>query len=159
MEERWNKSYEEAAEMYAKKRLGAAAVILNNQGWVLLVKHSYGRLNWELPGGAAEVDESIVETALREVREETGLQVMAKHTTGIYYEPEVDMLHFVFWCYPQEGTFNLRPDNEEISQCAFWPPDALPRPISDFTSRRIADAVSGVTLPLPTVITTRQWLD
>ncbi len=69
MEERWNKSYEEAAEMYAKKRLGAASVILNNQGWVLLVKHSYGRLNWELPGGVAEVDESIVETALREVRE------------------------------------------------------------------------------------------
>lgn len=55
------------------KKLGAAAVILNDAGHVLLVRHTYGRLNWELPGGYAEAAESIVETAIREVREETGL--------------------------------------------------------------------------------------
>lgn len=160
MEEKRDKSCEKADEIYTQYRLGAAAVILNDQGRVLLVKHSYGRRNWELPGGAAEVGESIVQTALREVGEETGLQVVAEHTTGIYYEPEIDMLHFVFRCHPQDDTFDsLCPDHEEISQCAFWPPEALPRPISDFTIRRIADAVSGVALPLPAVILTRQWLD
>lgn len=44
------------------KRIGAAAVIVDDGGRVLLVKHSYGRLNWELPGGGAEVNESAEES-------------------------------------------------------------------------------------------------
>ena len=79
--------------------IGASAVILNAQGHVLLVKHTYGRLNWELPGGHGEPGEAAGETALREVREETSLHVRAEHLTGIYYEPEVDMHHFVFSCH------------------------------------------------------------
>jgi len=146
--------------MHTRYKLGAAAIILNEQDSVLLVKHSYGRLNWELPGGGNEEGESIVETVLREVREETGLQVIAVHTSGIYYEPETGMHHFVFWCRPQDGTFSdLHIDNDEITECVFWSPDALPRPISDFTVRRITDGISGIRLPLPTVIASRQWLD
>ena len=44
----------------------AGAVILDSQGRVLLVKHNYGPLNWEIPGGAAELDETPTETVLRE---------------------------------------------------------------------------------------------
>jgi 8-oxo-dGTP diphosphatase len=54
------------------RRIGAAAVIVNDEGGVLLVKQTYGRLNWELPGGAGEAGESPDETVLRGVREETG---------------------------------------------------------------------------------------
>ena len=58
------------------RRIGAAAVIVNDEGGVpLLVKQTYGRLNWELPRGAGEAGESPDETVLREVREETGLDV------------------------------------------------------------------------------------
>jgi 8-oxo-dGTP pyrophosphatase MutT (NUDIX family) len=57
------------------RRIGAAAVIVNDEGGVPLVKQTYGRLNWELPGGAGEAGESPDETVLREVREETGLDV------------------------------------------------------------------------------------
>jgi len=52
------------------ERVGAAAVILNGDGEVLLVHHTYGMLNWELPGGIGERGESPTETAVREVREE-----------------------------------------------------------------------------------------
>lgn len=141
------------------KKLGAAAVIFDSQGQVLLVKHSYGRLNWELPGGYAEADESIVETALREVREETGLGVRARHCTGTYYDPEHDMHHFVFGCEPSDPHASPHPASNEITACAFWPVTALPRPISDFTVRRIEDAVAGNRQPLPQTITSRQWLD
>jgi 8-oxo-dGTP pyrophosphatase MutT (NUDIX family) len=144
--------------VHAKHRLGAAAVILDERGRVLLVRHTYGRLNWELPGGAAEPNESIVQTALREVQEETGLQVTARHTSGIYYEPENDMLHFVFLCEPQDGDLEPRPRGWEISACAFWPPNDLPRPISDFTVRRIEHALSGVVWPLPETVGKRRWL-
>jgi ADP-ribose pyrophosphatase YjhB (NUDIX family) len=143
----------------ARKPLGAAAVVLDGQGRVLLVKHSYGPLNWELPGGAAEPDESITETALREVREETVLRVAAGRLTGVYYDPAVDMHHFVFACRRLDEAQQPRPTSEEVTACAFLPPEALPRPISDFTARRIADARSGASQPLPVVVEPRRWLD
>ena len=140
------------------KRLGAAAIILNSDGHILLVKQSYGPLNWELPGGGAEVGESIIETALREVREEIGLAVAAERTTGIYYEPATDLLHFVFLCRRLDADAQVQL-NEEVTECEYWPPRALPRPISDFTLRRIEEALSGTNQPLPVNIGPRQWLD
>jgi 8-oxo-dGTP pyrophosphatase MutT (NUDIX family) len=138
---------------------GAAAVIVNEEGHVLLVKHSYGRLNWELPGGGSEANESIVETAIREVREETGLAVAAEVLTGIYYDPNDDFLHFVFRCNLLDDKAIPRPDGDEITACAYWPPEALPRPISDFTTQRIKDALTGFNLPLPVTIGPRRWLE
>jgi 8-oxo-dGTP diphosphatase len=143
----------------ALRKLGAAAVILNGAGHVLLVKHTYGRLNWELPGGNAEADEAIVDTAIREVREETGLLVRARHTTGIYYEPADDIHQFVFLCQPLDPAIVAQPSSDEISTCAFWPPAALPRPISDFTIRRITDAIGGAQQPLPEIMPPRLWLE
>jgi len=63
--------------------MGAAAVILDGRGYVLLVKHSYGHLNWEIPGGGAEPDESVADTAVRETHEETGLHVAVERLTGV----------------------------------------------------------------------------
>lgn len=141
------------------KTVGAAAYIVEGEGRVLLVKHAYGHRNWELPGGAGEVHESPVETAVREVKEETGLTVVARHMTGCCYAPENETLHFVFWCEQEEPRAIPRADGVETSACAFWSPDALPRPISDWTVRRIQDALAGNRLPLPVGIGARVWLE
>jgi 8-oxo-dGTP pyrophosphatase MutT (NUDIX family) len=69
----------------ASKGIAAAAIILSSDQRVLLVKHSYGPLNWELPGGAAERDESPTQTVVREVQEETGLRASVERLTGVYY--------------------------------------------------------------------------
>jgi 8-oxo-dGTP pyrophosphatase MutT (NUDIX family) len=141
------------------KRVGAAAFIADAEGRVLLVKHTYGKLNWELPGGAGEVGESPVETAVREVKEETGLTVVAQQMTGCYYTPENEMLHFVFQCERFEEDALPCPDRAEISECGFWPVNALPRPISDWTVQRIQDAVEGSRFALPTFVGPRVWLE
>jgi 8-oxo-dGTP pyrophosphatase MutT (NUDIX family) len=143
----------------AGKGLGAAAVIVNRQGEVLLVHHTYGHRNWELPGGAAEDHESIVETVLREVQEETGLAVLAEAITGIYYDAADDFLHFVFRCNLRDAAARPEPDGREIAACGYWPPERLPRPISDFTVQRIRNALDGRRMPLPTLIAPRRWLD
>ncbi len=52
--------------------LGAACVVFDGAGRVLLVHHTYGRRNWELPGGGSEPGEAPDETATRELLEETG---------------------------------------------------------------------------------------
>jgi 8-oxo-dGTP diphosphatase len=146
------------ATAWRGRRLGAAAIILRQDSGVLLVHHTYGRLNWELPGGASEPGESVVETALRELREETGLTAVPERLTGIYYDTEHDAHHFVFLCR-LDGSSEPKPSSAEISECAYWSLDSLPRPISDFTVRRIQDALREESQPLPIAIPPRTWLD
>lgn len=90
--------------------------------------------------------------------EETGLTVVARQMTGYYYAFENDTLHFVFRCDVEDSDAVPIPDGAEVSECAFWSRDALPRPISDWTIRRIQDAIDGKNFGLPAVIGPRVWL-
>ncbi|WP_422660584.1 NUDIX domain-containing protein [Paenibacillus sp. EC2-1] len=59
------------------------AIIRDNQGRILLQRRSdYG--NWGLPGGGMEAGESIEETMIREVFEETGLEVQQYELYTVY---------------------------------------------------------------------------
>jgi 8-oxo-dGTP diphosphatase len=136
---------------WPERRIGAAAVILDHAGRVLLVHHSYGALDWQLPGGASEPGESIVETAVRELREETGLEGVPESLTGIYWNPDRDAHHFVFRCRCRDDREPV-PNSPEISECGYWLAEDPPRPISDFTLRRIQDGLSGESTPLPATV-------
>jgi 8-oxo-dGTP pyrophosphatase MutT (NUDIX family) len=142
----------------ARVGVGAACVIVDRRGRVLLVRHTYGRRNWELPGGGSEPDEPPDATALREVREETGLEVALEGLAGLYFEAghaSGAFLHVVFRARPL-GDAPAVPSSAEIGQVAWVAPDALPSPISDFTERRMADALAGG----PAVVATiegRRW--
>lgn len=63
--------------------LGAAVVIRDDAKRVLLVRHSYGRLNWEVPGGGSEPGESAAQTAVREAQEELGVHVTLGRLVGV----------------------------------------------------------------------------
>ncbi len=142
--------------------LGAAAAILDDKGRVLLVRHSYVRRNWELPGGAAEVGESPEQTAVREVTEETGLTVIPERVTGIYSEPRHRLgpaLHFVLLCRREPADAEPRLASNEIIDIAWVDPSDPPRPISDFTIRRILDALDDGPLLLPSSIAKRVWFE
>jgi 8-oxo-dGTP diphosphatase len=144
--------------MIGRYRFGAAGVIVNDEGHVLLVKQSYGHFNWELPGGGVEPGESAAQAVLREVREETGLSVIVERLVGVYYEPAKDFLHFAFLCRRLNLIEQFQHDLE-VLECLYWSVDVLPRPISDFTLRRIGDALSGQNQLLFESIGPRQWLD
>jgi ADP-ribose pyrophosphatase YjhB (NUDIX family) len=53
----------------------ASFVVLRDADRVLFVKQSYGNRNWALPGGMLDPGESAWDAAIREAREETGLEV------------------------------------------------------------------------------------
>ncbi|MCM3626762.1 NUDIX hydrolase [Paenibacillus glycanilyticus] len=142
----------------SKKPVGAAAVIMDSEGRILLVKHNYGKYNWEVPGGLSELNESAEETAKREVFEETGLEVTVGRLTGVYYEPTHDMHHFAFICKVADNQ-QPQPDAAEVTECKYFNVDDLPRPISDFTIARIQQALNTDNNQLFHTIGPRQWFE
>lgn len=53
----------------------------------MLVRQNYGQGYWSLPGGKMEAGESIDQAAIREVKEETGLDIRLKRVVGLYSKP------------------------------------------------------------------------
>jgi ADP-ribose pyrophosphatase YjhB (NUDIX family) len=64
----------------------ASAVVVDPAGRILLHRRSDNQL-WSIPGGGMEIGETITETVVREVEEETGLEVEPEQLVGIYTNP------------------------------------------------------------------------
>lgn len=64
----------------------ASTVVVDEQGRILLHRRSDNDL-WSIPGGAMELGESIAETAVRETKEETGLDVRPLYVVAVYSNP------------------------------------------------------------------------
>ncbi len=62
------------------------AIVRRHNGSILLIHKTDNDL-WALPGGGHEIGESIAETVVREVREETGYDVEVETITGTYTNP------------------------------------------------------------------------
>lgn len=63
-----------------------SVVVVNDTGEILLIRRSDNG-NWALPGGAIDLGESLSQAAVRETREETGIDCEITGLTGIYTDP------------------------------------------------------------------------
>ncbi|MGO4273659.1 NUDIX domain-containing protein [Paenibacillus sp. TAF58] len=61
-------------------------ILLDDKGRALFIKRS-GDKKWAMPAGAMELDESVSDTMKREVKEETGLDVLKATLIAIYSSP------------------------------------------------------------------------
>lgn len=74
-------------------RLGCSGVIFDeSREKVLLTKRADNGL-WCLPSGGVEPGESVEETIIREVQEETGLTVRVMRLVGVYSDPDFLVLY------------------------------------------------------------------
>lgn len=64
----------------------ASAIVVDERGRILLQRRTDNEY-WSIPGGAMEPGESIAETVVREVREETGIDVRVEKLLGVYSNP------------------------------------------------------------------------
>jgi len=62
------------------------AAVRNEQGEILMIQKTDNGL-WALPGGGHDIGESISETVVREVHEETGIDVEVTGIVGLYTNP------------------------------------------------------------------------
>lgn len=65
---------------------GGVAVVADEYGRVLLQRRTDSG-NWALPGGTMEIGETLEQCVVREVREETGLDIEITGLVGIYTDP------------------------------------------------------------------------
>ncbi len=142
--------------------VGACAVILDAAGRVLLC-HRRDMDVWNLPGGVVESRELPTEAAVRETKEETGLDVAVDRLVGVYGKTSKDELVFAFLCRIIGGELRK---TDEADSLGFYDPDELPRRISPKQVERVRDAVRGDQSPVfrkqsqpETRALVRQWQD
>ena len=101
----------------------AAAVILNEENKILLVKLTYQRFHpWGLPGGSLEYGETPDVAVIREVREETSLEVVVERLLLVKsWIP--DKLGIYYLCRIKAGTFQ---PSDEVSEYGYFSADELP---------------------------------
>jgi ADP-ribose pyrophosphatase YjhB (NUDIX family) len=67
-------------------------VVTNADGDVLLIRRSDNQ-NWAVPGGAIDLGESMAQAAVRETKEETGIDCSITGLVGIYTDPKHVILY------------------------------------------------------------------
>lgn len=127
----------------AKFTVGVIALVRDEQGRVLLFKHSYRQDKpWGLPAGSLQQGESLEKCLARELREETGMEIVVERLLAAAAHPERRRVDTVFACRlaDGEGLEKFRP-SAEVLEARFFGLDQLPRGMHSGYAGLIARAV------------------
>jgi len=103
-----------AVPPFAHTMVGVGAVVINDKNQILVVseKNALIKESWKLPGGYLEMNENLVDAAVREVEEETNIKTR--------FESVVSLRHAhgaAFGCSDLYIVMKLIPETEEITKC------------------------------------------
>ncbi len=124
--------------------IGVSVVVINNLGQILLTKRTDLPV-WCLPGGGIEHGESIAQAAIREVHEETGLDIVLTRLVGLYSRPKWANGgdHAVlFTAFPTTEIFT--PQEAEVADIGYFEPSELPQMLLWWQRYYIRDALVGL---------------
>jgi len=84
-----------------KHIISAATIVLNDDDEILLIKGP--KRGWEMPGGQVEEGESLKAAAIREAKEESGIDIKITKFCGIYQNVERSICNALFLAEPIGG--------------------------------------------------------
>ena len=119
----------------------ATVVVL--QGDRVLLTRCAQLATWMLPGGIVEPGESVAQAALREVREETGLDVQIVRLIGVYSRPRWRAGYHVIVFAARVIGGSLQPDPGEVREARFVACADLPDTLPALLRHQVEAALAG----------------
>ena len=114
-----------AMRMFRPKfRAAVAAMIFDEQGRILLFKHTYRKYPWGLPAGGLEYGEQPDKAIVREFFEEASLQIEVKRLLLAESSKEDHNISLVYLCKIVDGTFR---QSSEVSKMKYFYVNDLPQ--------------------------------
>lgn len=95
-----------------KHIVSATAIVLNGQGELLLIKGP--RRGWEMPGGQVEEGESLEAAAIRETKEETGIDITGLKFCGIFQNVSGSICNTLFLAEYAGDEFSTSAESLEV---------------------------------------------
>ncbi|WP_156960160.1 NUDIX hydrolase [Oceanobacillus manasiensis] len=95
-----------------KHIVSAATIVLNDNQEVLLIKGP--KRGWEMPGGQVEEGESVIDAAIRETKEESGIEVEITRFCGMFQNIERSICNTLFLAKPVGGKPTTSPESLEV---------------------------------------------
>jgi len=133
--------------------VGASAIIKRDDGRILMLQH-VGESGWRAPAGFCDLGENVAQTAVREVWEETGLQIKPLSIIAVHATPQLNVIYpngdqiknvgIVFRAETHAGS--LKVDNHEIAAAAWMTAKETVAHVSDsrcWFYQRILDHLNG----------------
>lgn len=109
-------------------RMAVAALVFDEQGRILLFKHTYRKLEWGIPAGGLEFKEQPKDAIVREFFEETGMTVEVVNLLLADSSPDFHHVSLVYLCEIVAGEFR---ESHEISEIQYFDVDNLPPMLFD----------------------------
>lgn len=99
-----------------KKEKSCGCIILNDKNEILLILQTKG--HWGLPKGHIEEGETEEQTAIREVKEETNIDVIVNKNLrySMVYNPKEDVEKEVVYFIAKNTSNNFKPQLEEVQE-------------------------------------------
>jgi ADP-ribose pyrophosphatase YjhB (NUDIX family) len=128
----------------ARPKTRGVRCLLEREGRVLLVRHTYGTREWSLPGGRMRPWEQAAQTAAREMREELGLELDGWRELATFQSRTYGKRETIFFLGADVGAGELTVDAGEIGEVRWASPAEAAAEGTDSLREAVA---AGVLVP------------